>query len=291
MEQNPPRILVTGATGFVGRALVDALAGRAVVLTPQLHGKRVDLVDPAERAAFIAGTDADILIHLAWVTKHGSFWGSEANLAWEQASVDLFRRFQEAGGRRIVGVGSCAEYDWTTGADRFAEDAPLAPHTLYGATKVRACEALRDMANAAGTSWAWGRVFFSFGPGEPAGRLIPLILRSAAEGSDLGIGPADTFRDFCHVAHVGRALAALALSDAQGAVNVGSGHATSFEDLAEIANRIAGRTVIRPGARALGPGEPRLLVADQKRLSDDVGFIFPDRLVEDLTDYAQSFRA
>lgn len=267
------RVLVTGAGGFVGRHVVAALAGRAEVVPATIDGRRADLLDPAARAALADGTEADTLIHLAWVTEHGQFWASPLNAAWEAATADLFGRFYAAGGRRIVGTGSCAEYDWSTGAARFHENAALRPHTEYGAAKVRTGERLAGLAGQRQASWAWARIFFSFGAGEPVGRLVPLMLRAVATGEPLEIGPGRTTRDFMPIEALGQAIAALALSDVEGPVNTASGVATRFDDLARMIERLAGVDgVILPDRRALGPAEPEALVADTTRLRDEVGF-------------------
>jgi len=273
MRHDLPTVLVTGSGGFIGRHVVDALAGRAKVVHTSAGRARADLLDASARRALIRETRPEILFHLAWVTAHGQFWTSPANAAWEEASEDLFRLFFDAGGRRAVGTGSCAEYDWTTGAGFLREDAAIAPHTAYGAAKVRTMERLAAMADAAGAEWSWGRVFFLFGPGEPPGRLIPLMLSAARSHEQLGIGPADTVRDFWPVATMGAACAALALSPVTGPVNLASGTGTSFAELAAMVERLAGRTgLIIPGRRPLSPGEPVRLVADTTRLRHEVGF-------------------
>lgn len=284
------RILVTGGHGLIGRHVVAALSGRAEVIAP---GRReVDLLDPAQRRTLVTGARADILIHLAWVTEHGKFWASPDNAAWEAASVDLFRHFYGAGGRRAVATGSCAEYDWTTGTGQFAETASLAPHTAYGAAKVRTAAQLAELAAVDETEWAWARVFFLYGAGEPPGRLVPLILRAALAGEPLGIGPGATERDFMDVRDLGAAIAALALSDLQGSVNVASGSGTSFRDLAAIVERLAGTTgVIRTNQRPLGAGEPARLVADTTRLREGTGFMPRHSLENSLSDYLATLRA
>ena len=52
------------------------------------------------------------LLHFAWETRHGYFWQAPENQIWAEATVDLARAFKDAGGRRAVFAGSCAEYDW-----------------------------------------------------------------------------------------------------------------------------------------------------------------------------------
>ena len=83
-------------------------------------------------------------------------------------------------------------------------------------------------------------------------------------------------------------MAALALSDATGPVNLSSGHGVSFADLAAMANGLAGADVISPDARSLGPGEPEQLIGDATKLRETVGFEPPEALASDLKDYAAS---
>ena len=271
------RILITGAGGFIGRHLAPALEGHEV-LTP--GRAELDVLSGETPPA------ADLLIHLAWVTEHGKFWHAPENAAWEEASFRLFEQFLANGGRRIIGLGTCAEYDWSTGAGAFAEDAPLAPHTPYGAAKVRTAERLASLAARQNASWAWGRVFFLFGAGEPPGRLIPLMLSAVREGTPLGIGPGAAVRDFWDVRNLGAAIAALALSDLNGPVNLASGQGISFSDLARMIEHLTSTSgIIQPDQRALGPGEPVSLVADTTRLLGEVGFRAPKTVEAGLADY------
>src|SRR5262245_14759561 len=118
--------LVTGARGFVGRAIVAALVaqGREVVAltstAPEPHidasaWRHADLMDPTAVRGLLNEIRPEILVHAAWDTSHGAFWASDANYKWVSASLGLFEAFRESGGRRIVAVGSCAEYDWSYG--------------------------------------------------------------------------------------------------------------------------------------------------------------------------------
>ncbi len=285
------RVLITGAGGFIGRHVVAALGDRLDIVTPHQGSCRVNLLDPRAPREVVERVKPDLLIHLAWETEHGRFWTAPSNALWQAASSELFQAFFEGGGVRAVGLGSCAEYDWTTGAENFAEDAPLVPHTPYGAAKVATSNILREAAQRHGRSHAWGRVFFSFGAGEPTGRLIPLMLKAVLDQTPLDIGPASTIRDFWDVRDLGASIASLALSEVDGPVNLGSGEGISFGDLARMIESIAGvENLIHPDRRPLGTGEPMSLVPDVSKLLRDVSFKPQYDVHRAITEYVRAFR-
>lgn len=264
------RVLLTGATGLIGRQTVRQLeeAGFAVVAVSRARGD--DLLRDPE--AVVARAGADHLIHLAWHDGAKDRWSSAANLDWVGASLRLLRAFAEAGGKRAVMVGSCAEYDWT-GDGHLSETAPLRPATVYGAAKAATGMAAMAGAGVMGVSLAWARIFFCYGPGEPEGRLFGDIVKGLAAGREVACTDGLQRRDFLHTADVGRALSQLLASPVEGAVNIGSGRAVAVRDLIGALARALGREdLIRLGARPRPAGDPPLIEADTGRLATDVGF-------------------
>ena len=284
------RVLMTGRGGFIGRCVAPALQSNGVeVLNARCSGA-YDLLRTGHRAKVTKEMHADVLVHLAWTTEHGNFWHSELNEAWESATVDLVSRFFAAGGRRVVAAGTCAEYDWIKGGI-FSENAPLAPHTPYGAAKARTGERLLRLAEENNASVAWGRIFFPFGEGEPTSRLIPSMLRACLEEKPMKCGPRDTIRDIWDVRNLGAALGALALSDLSGPINIASGKGVSFGEVGQLIQKIIGTSsTIHFGGRQLGQGEPPVIVADTTRLRHELGFKGSISLETGLSDYCDSMR-
>ncbi|MBK0399213.1 NAD-dependent epimerase/dehydratase family protein [Limibaculum sp. M0105] len=286
----PNRVLLTGAGGFIGRRIADELRSLgAEVVDARTATQGGDLLVPEVRARAISEARAEVLVHAAWVTAHGAFWNSPLNLEWEEASQDLFARFAAAGGRRIVGLGSVAEYDWTTGAERFGEDAPLAPATIYGSAKARTGGALGNLASAEGLSHLWARIFFTFGQGEPRSRLIPALINAFQSGTPIDTGPAELTRDFLDADVLGTAIARLALGDVEGPMNVASGDPSRLDEIADVIAAALDRPVsARFGGRALAPNEPLRLVADTRRLAS-TGIETAGLLRSRLSAYARAF--
>lgn len=279
------RVLVTGATGFVGRQTltplvergydVHAVSRRGRAAEPKGSAVRYhagDLLHPDGARAIIAHVEPTHLLHLAWEVEPGRFWTADENLDWVAASLRLYRAFRAAGGRRLVTAGSCAEYDWSQ--TTLSEGAtPLVPATLYGSAKL----ALSELQSAYARQWrlsaAWGRIFFVYGPHEDPRRLVSSVVFNLLRGE-----PAETTeglqrRDFLSSEDLGEAFAALLDSDATGAVNLARGEVCSIRSVVETIGELTGRSdLLRIGARPGSPSDPAELAADVGRLRNDVGW-------------------
>lgn len=279
------RVLVTGASGFIGRGTLTPLldagfqvhpVSRRTPSEPAVEGLRweqADLLDPASPAELLARVAPTHLLHLAWYAEPGAFWNSPENLKWVEASLRLIRAFAENGGRRAVFAGSCAEYAWGERVLCNERETPCDPATLYGASK-HALHLIADrFAERAGISLAWGRVFFVFGPGESDARLAGSIARSLVLGEPAFLSHGNQVRDFLYSEDLAEAFVALLRSPVEGAVNLASGNPLSVRELAEALGAAAGRPdLLRFGAREAPAGEPSELLADVRRLRAEVGW-------------------
>lgn len=280
------RVLVTGATGFIGRSTLQPLldaglevhavssrpsAPDAAGLAPGVHWHEVDLLAP-EATRHVAAVGATHLLHLAWYAEPGLFWRAPENLAWVGASLRLLRAFADAGGERVTFAGSCAEYEW--GDETVCSEAltPTRPATLYGAAKHALHGVAAAYADQAGLSLAWGRVFFVFGPHEHPARLAGSVASALVAGREAPCSRGEQVRDFLYAPELARAFVALLLSPVTGPVNMASGRPARVRDLVDAIARASGRAdLVRFGARDAG-GEPSRLTAEVTRLRDEVGW-------------------
>jgi nucleoside-diphosphate-sugar epimerase len=279
------RVLVTGADGFIGRQTLPPLAGSGHEVHATFHPDvrppleeqgctwhACDLLDREEQRRLLYEVKPTHLLHLAWYTKPGTYWNSPKNLRWVEASLALVLNFKEAGGERLVVAGSCAEYDWSFG--RCSETTtPTRPATLYGACKHSLHQIIESYSAIAGLSYAWGRMFFVYGPYEHAARFLPSLIRSLLQQKTFLCRYGEHVRDFLFVRDAGAAFARLLESKVQGPVNIASGRPIALRDLATMAAEALGRPdlVGFDEAKALS-SEPLLLLADVGRLTREVGW-------------------
>lgn len=286
MTDARPVVLVTGASGFIGRHVLAALDGGAWSVhavsrsgmgapAPGVTWHACDLMADDATAGLIARLAPDALVHLAWEATPGIYRSSLSNLDWLAASLRLVRVFAEAGGRRAVVTGSCAEYDPVAARDGRCHEwrTPLAPTCLYGTCKAALQRALAAAAPRLGLSFAWARLFHPYGPGEPAARLVPYLVRTLAAGGRAALTDGTQERDFIAAGEVGRALVALLDSHVEGPVNIGTGTGTTVAALARsVARRLDAESRLGLGERPPAADDPPRLVADTGRLRAEVGF-------------------
>jgi nucleoside-diphosphate-sugar epimerase len=286
------RVLLTGATGFLGRSVAEQLvtAGHEVhALTtgapPPRDEVRWHQADLLEGAGVVGEVAPEVLVHLAWYVEHGKFWSAPENVRWVEASLALLRAFAAAGGRRAVLAGTCAEYDWTALGERCEElSTPLRPATLYGAAKHGLHTVAAAYAEQAGIELAWGRIFFPYGPGEPGGRLVPGVGRALLAGEPVPTTRGEQVRDFVYVDDAAAAFAALASGGVTGPVNIGSGEPVAVREVVERLAALAGAPELPQfGALPERLGDPPRLVADVRRLRDELGLVPRVGLDEGLT--------
>lgn len=166
-------MLVTGASGFVGRQTI----GKLLELSYEVHAVgntvtdararwyRADLLDQAARRQLVTAVRPHALLHCAWVTRHGAFWTAPENLDWVAASLDLARVAAQHGVQRMLMVGSCAEYDWRAPPARpWQETDPCHPASLYGIAKDALHRLVAGFAEASGIGLIWARLFHLYRP-------------------------------------------------------------------------------------------------------------------------------
>ena len=296
------RVLLTGATGFIGTALIPALlakgfevhavARKAFSPPPgNIITHSVDLMDLADRRALVKSVAPPYCLHLAWNAIPGRYLTTRENLLWTAATLGLYHDFVTCGGRRFLGIGSCAEYDWSYGLLKEA-DTPYRPSTLYGSAKEASHRLLQGSALLDGVSFAWAHLFCTYGPGESPGRLVSDIALGCLNGEVVPTSLGTQIRDYMYVKDVANALTCLLDGQVEGTVNVASGIARPVSEVILAVSEAAGRPdLVELGGRESPVEEPQSLVADVNRLRNEVGYEPSYTLIEGVCETVNWWRS
>lgn len=254
------RVLVTGASGFVGAAVTRWLARRDFAVGAvtregsnlwRLNGSpkaisryHADLIQPSGFQAVVAKFRPDAILHSAMYSGHPD---SEAGRwACLQSSVLATQTVVEAALRnhvgRIIFVGSSTVYRQS--ADPLTESSPFDPMTCRGAAKAASAIWFRQFVRQHGLKGLELRLFSVYGPWESPRRFLPVLLRAADSGESVPLkrGPR---HDFVYIDDVCRAFErALSCDTYPGeVVNIGSGMEHSNEEAVAAVERVTGRTI------------------------------------------------
>jgi nucleoside-diphosphate-sugar epimerase len=277
------KILVTGASGFIGRHCLPLLIEKgyevhALSSKPfQAFEKDVvwhsqNLLDNKKIQRLVESIRPSHCLHLAWYTEPGKYWSSSENLRWAASSISLLYLFQKNGGQRFVGAGTCAEYSWKYGHCS-ETTTPLEPSTLYGTCKDGLQKILASFSENTCLSSAWGRIFFLYGPHEHPARLVPTVVNSLLHNKAALCSHGNQLRDWMHVSDVASAFVDVLESGVKGPVNIASGNPVLIKNVIYIiAEHLNGFDKLRLGALP-ARNEPSFLTADVSRLQNEVGFV------------------
>jgi len=277
------KTLVTGASGFIGRHALEPLlqAGHEVHAVSfkkksgnetNIKWHQADLKNSTQTQDLIGKIQPTHLLHFAWCADPGKFWTDPENTQWVEASFNLIKNFHAQGGKRVVISGSCAEYDWNKSI--YSEKAsPEKPATLYGRCKQELQIKAESFCHEVDLSLCWGRIFFVYGPYEHPARLVSSVVRSLLKNEPAKCAHGKQKRDLLFVEDVASGFVSILEDEITGIVNIGSGKGVALKDVIKtIGDKIGRSNLIRMGTLPSPANDPLIMVADTKRLIEEVGW-------------------
>ncbi|MBI5365179.1 MAG: NAD(P)-dependent oxidoreductase [Planctomycetes bacterium] len=277
LDRAPERalsILVLGASGFVGGAVVGALLARghrveAWSRRPRAFpvgvlAREADLLHPPSYAHFRGPWDA--LVHLAaHAVPNAAFTEDMAreNVVVTRHALEHLRATSP--GARFVLGSSAAVYAPSELA--LGEDAPVGPRGLYARSKLDAEELARTFGRDLDLRVA--RLFNQIGPGMPAGLALSDLCAALARGDDpVRMKGADSTRDYHDVRDGARALVLLCETEHAGTWNVASGVPRRISELArDLVERLGTRQRIE-----FAPATPDTVLGARTKLERELGW-------------------
>lgn len=272
------KVLLTGATGFIGSHVARALVrqGHEIHALVRPGSDLSRIADIQSSLRLVAGdllnssfalpsSSFDLAVHLAWYVEPGKYLTSPQNVEFLCASLRFAKHLADSGCKRLVAAGTCFEYDTDLGV--LSESCPTRPRHLYAASKLALYHALEGFYATKSIEFAWTRFFYLYGPFENPGRLVPVVVNGLLKGETVKLPPGEQVRDYLHIEDVAGAVCAVAASRLTGAVNIGSGQPVAVRDVALKIGEIIGRPeLISLGALPQPPDDPMRIVADNSRL-------------------------
>jgi nucleoside-diphosphate-sugar epimerase len=273
------KILVTGASGFIGSAFCRlALA----------HGHEIaGLIQPAKippaqtlagaKMTWLQGTLAelpwknierfqpDVCVHLAWIATPGVYLESPENERYLQWSLDLVHGLRGLGVNHIVGAGTCIEYQLSD-VPLSEDHTAVAPATLYARCKNALRETLATGAQKDGWQFCWGRVFYPYGVGEHPARLCSSLIQKLRRGEKLVLKTPHSRKDYIYIEDLAAAILLSVERKFTGTINWGTGKGVSVREIADNLAVMLGKPNLVEAADPPVPDPFPFVVADVAKL-------------------------
>jgi nucleoside-diphosphate-sugar epimerase len=273
------KILLTGPTGFIGSTFArlalsqgHEVAGLVIPSEsipahlppdPKLHWYRGTLDDAPWKD--VEGFRPEVVVHTAWVTAPGVYLESPDNFAFLDFSIKFLRRLREMGTNHVMSFGTCIEYQ-VTGQPLSEDRTPIAPTTTYSKCKNELRLVMEADQKAHNFTFCWGRVFYPYGPREHPSRLCSSIIQKLRRDEKIVLKTPDSTKDYIFIEDLARAILLTMEKKFHGAINWGTGTATTVRDIAQSLGRMLGKAHLIEEASPTVKDPLDHVVADASRL-------------------------
>lgn len=279
-------IIVTGATGCVGSAVVRRALAKDISVTCIVHKgtNRLSNLPADDRVKIVECNlsdynsleiegNYDAFIHLSWEKTFGSSRDdAEVQTRNIQYTLDAVHLGHRCGCMVFVGAGSQAEYG-VQSVD-LTPDLPVKPESGYGIAKYAAGKLSAMLCKSLGMRQNWVRILSVYGPNDGENTLISYVIRELKAGRSPELSKCEQMWDYLYADDAGDAILAIAEKGIDGkSYPLGSGKGRKLSEYIEDI-----RCVINPdvevlyGVRDYYPHQPMHLVADISELTQDTGW-------------------
>ena len=273
------KVLVTGATGLIGKELIKPLAETGFeiyAITNQLDN-RFDGVNwyygDLFETSFIEETMKKIkpqyLINLAWITT-GDYYFSDKNYQFLNAGVNLIRAFKENGGKRAIYAGSYFEYKF--------KDTPIketdeinSMEDSYAFCKNKLREIVEFYCKINNISFGYGRIFNVYGRNEASSRLMGMLINNLSNNKEVVIKTPYLYKDYIYAKDIANAVVKFLNSTTEGVVNICSGKPVQIGEFAKIVAKKLNKEHLLIFANEK-TSQPTFIVGDNTRLKNEIKY-------------------
>ena len=277
------KIIITGATGCVGSAIVRRALAQGMEVTCIVHegskrlsnlpqDKRVKIVECnlSNYSSLQIPGEHDAFIHMAWEQTFGaSRDDAEVQMRNIQYTLDACHLAKRCGCQVFVGAGSQAEYG--VQSVNLTPDLPVNPESGYGIAKYAAGKLSAMLCRTLGMRQNWVRILSVYGPNDGENTLISYVIRELKAGRSPELTKCEQIWDYLYADDAADAILAIAEKGVDGkAYPLGSGKGRKLSEYVEDIRKIINPNIeIKYGAKQYYPHQPMHLVANISELSLD----------------------
>lgn len=268
-------ILLTGASGFIGKGIYQFLRDKGLFLNAP-NRTQLNLLNRANTFEYIRLNHIDTILHFA--TRGVGANPHDLTLISEERTMAENIAYSLPEGGRMFYAGSMSEYG-VSGI--LHEQMVCRPVTAYGRSKLEAGEWLRSYAKKSGIKVIVGRIFGAYGYYEKSDRLFPYLLKNIRENRTSHLSDCEQIRDFIHIEDIASAVYDLiTLSNPPECVNIGTGEGVKVKCVIE---RFSKELNYQPtkllfGSRERSQHDFPILIASTDIMKKTIGKIPPQRL-------------
>lgn len=239
------RVLLTGATGFIGSHIADSIlsSGHEVIIMKRqksslqncqsfIHRVPIIDIDTSNWISDICKMKPEVIVHTAWngvASETRDDW--ESQLSNIQLTNELLYIAEYCNVNKFIAIGSQAEYGDYSGV--VSEESPINPVTKYAYLKVAILAQIRSFCELRKIDWYWLRVFSVFGERESSNWLIPSVIsRMLNGGKEMNFTPCEQKYAYLYVKDLAEAVLKVCVSNGcSGIYNVSSSHPIELRQL------------------------------------------------------------
>ncbi len=277
------RIIVTGATGAVGSAVVRRALSVNMEVTCIVHqgstrlcnlpqDGRISIVECnlSDYKTLQLVKEYDAFIHMSWDKTFGiSRDDVEVQMRNIQYTLDAARLAHRCGCKVFVGAGSQAEYG--VQIQNLTSTLPVSPESGYGIAKYAAGKLSAMLCKSLGVRHNWVRILSVYGPNDGENTLISYVIRELKAGRSPELTKCEQIWDYLYADDAADAILSVADKGIDGkAYPLGSGNGRKLSEYIEDIRRIINPSVeVRYGIKDYYPHQPMHLVADIRELTEE----------------------
>ncbi len=280
------KIIVTGATGCVGSAIVRRALAQGMEVTCIVHegSKRLGNLPQDERVKIVECNlsnynsldidgQHDAFIHMAWEKTFGaSRDDAEVQTRNIQYTLDAVQLAHRCGCSVFVGAGSQAEYGLQS-VD-LTPDLAVKPESGYGIAKYAAGKLSAMLCKSLGMRQCWVRILSVYGPNDGENTLISYVIRELKAGRSPELTKCEQIWDYLYADDAGDAILAIAEKGIDSkSYPLGSGNGRKLSEYIEDIRKVINPAIeVKYGAKDYYPHQPMHLVADIGEIINDTGW-------------------